>query len=74
MSEAPEDAKPRLTGEAQWKAELNATEQRNAAAKRKAHEHESPMDVAISQRERRLAVAEVAQLEALNKKIAKRGS
>ena len=74
MVQDDEIARPRLTGEAAWKAELDATERRNAATKRQAHEHTTSSAVAASQRERRLALAESEQLEALNARIARRGS
>ena len=75
MSPETETSQPRLTGEAAWKAELNATEQRNAAAKRAASGHKSPTELAFVQRERRLAQVETEQVKALNKKIvARRGS
>jgi hypothetical protein len=67
-----ETTKPRLTGDAAWRAQLNATEARNAAAKREAHKHKSPTELAIMQRERRLALAEVEQLKALDERAAKR--
>src|SRR3954447_5626419 len=73
MTPDAEAPKPRLTGEAAWKAQLNATEQRNAAATRAAHERKSPTELAIIQRERRLALVEAEQLKALNARIAKRG-
>lgn len=69
MTTEPEGSTPRLTGEAAWKAELDATEQRNAAARRRAHETKSPTELATDQRERRMAVLETAQLNALNKRI-----
>ena len=72
MSPEAETPQPRLTGEAAWKAERNATEQRNAAAKRAASEHKSPTELAFVKRERRLAQVETKQLTALNKKIAAR--
>ena len=60
---------PRMTGEAAWKAHREDLDRRNAAAKKTAHDHASASDVAAVQRERRLARAEEAQLEALNKRI-----
>jgi hypothetical protein len=68
-AKAPE---PRLTGEAAYKAELNATARRNAAAKRSAGEHKSPTELAFVQRERRLGQVDAKQLKALNKKLATR--
>jgi hypothetical protein len=72
MTPDAEPAKPRLTGDAAWRAQLNATEARNAEVKRKAHSHKSPTELAVLQRERRLALAEVEQLTALNARAAKR--
>ena len=72
MSPVAKTPQSRLTGEAAWRAELNATEQRNAGAKRVASEHKSPNELAFVQRERRLAQVETKQLKALNKKIAAR--
>lgn len=72
MSPESDPPQQRLTGDAAWKAQLNATEQRNAAAKREASEHQSPTERALVQRERRLAEAESEQLTALNKKIQSR--
>ena len=72
MSADAETSPQRLRGEAAWKAELNATEQRNAAAKQVATDHKSPTELALVQRERRLAEAETKNLAALNKKIAAR--
>lgn len=69
MTEEPEATTPRPTGEAAWKAELDATERRNAATKRRAHEHQSATDIATIQRERRLAVAESEQLRVLNQRM-----
>ena len=72
MSAEAKTSEPRLTGEAAWKAELNATEQRNAAAKRVADQHKSPNELAFVRRERRLGQVEDEQLNGLNKKLATR--
>jgi hypothetical protein len=72
MSPETETSPPRLTGQAAWKAELNATEQRNAAAKRAAGQHKSPNELAFVRRERRLGQVETEQLKALNEKLAAR--
>lgn len=64
-----EDERPRMTGDAAWKAHRDELDRRNAAAKKTAHDHASASDVAALARERRLARAEEAQLVALNKRI-----
>jgi len=71
MTPEAETPEPRLTGEAAYKAELNAIAQRNAAAKRSAAEHDSPHELARLRRERRLDQVEAEQLKALNTKLAK---
>jgi hypothetical protein len=63
---------PRPRGEAAWKAERAATEQRNSDARKKAAATHSPTYLAAMGRERRLETAENAQLAALNKQIEKR--
>jgi hypothetical protein len=62
---ADENAAPRLTGEAAWKAQRDAIEQQNAAAKKRARER-SAADSSVTDRERRLAAQEELQLRALN--------
>ena len=74
MANDPEAAKPRLTGDAAWKAQLNAIEQRNTAARKDAHAHKEKVEATRLERERRLASVEIAQLQALNKKAAKRNA
>jgi hypothetical protein len=70
---SPEAETPRsLTGEAAWKAECSATEQRNAAAKRAASERQTATQSVFAQRERRLDQQEAKQLKALNKEMAAR--
>lgn len=66
---AEEKATPRLTGEAAWKAQRQALDERNAAAKKRAHEQPSPAVVAANERERRLDIQEEAQLRALNARL-----
>lgn len=63
-----ETAKTRLTGEAAWKARREAIDQRNAAAKRRAHERSEAAST-VSERERRLAAQEELQLRALNARL-----
>jgi hypothetical protein len=65
---------PRIRGEAAWKAELSATEQRNAAARQRAQGHQSAAMHATVQRERRMAELESAQLAALNRKLGAGGA
>ena len=49
------DGEPRkLRGEAAWKAHLDDVEKRNSAAKRKAAEHPSPVNLAAIARSREL--------------------
>jgi hypothetical protein len=59
----------RSSGEAAWKADRDAIEERNASAKRAAREHETTHQVAVTERERRLDVIEAAQLRALNERL-----
>src|SRR3954463_12525158 len=59
--------------DASWKAHREELDRRNAAAKKTAHEHDSPSDVAAAAREQRLARAEEVQLKKLNERI-NRGS
>ena len=63
-----ETPKPRLTGEAAWKAHRDALDQRNAAVKTAAKERRSPVEVAAVERERRLDRIEADQLRALNER------
>ncbi len=72
MSEEAAAPKPRATGEAAWKAEREALDQRNAAAKKAAKDHVSASALAAIDRERRLARVEDDQLKALNKRITAR--
>ena len=64
---------PRLRGEAAWKAQREAIDQHNIAAKKRAHEHKSASASAASQRARRLELQEEAQLRALNERLPGRG-
>src|SRR3954447_18218290 len=68
-SMADEAPSPRLTGAALWKAERDAVEQRNAAARRRAHEHVSATSLAASSRERSLEKLEAEQLRVLNARL-----
>jgi len=70
-SDAPE---PRLSGEAAWKAERDATERRNSEAKRRASEQVTASASAAIQREQHLAAAESAQLKVLNARIVARAA
>jgi hypothetical protein len=72
MAQEGDDKEQGLRGEAAWKAGLNATEQRNNAARAKAHAHQSATSQAIAKREHRMAQLESAQLANLNKKLDKR--
>ena len=69
MAEDNPAGQPRPRGEAAWKAERAATEQRNDDARKRAHAHQPPSQQAALGRERRLAVAESAQLAALNLRL-----
>ena len=60
---------PRLKGEALWKQQREAIEQRNAAARKAAHEHTSATDIATTHRERSLARTEADQLKVLNARL-----
>jgi hypothetical protein len=62
---------PRLVGEAAFKAQREAIDQHNAAAKKEARERLAAARV-ISDRERRLATQEEMQLRALNARLARR--
>ena len=64
-----ETGKPRVSGEAAWKAAREAMDQRNAATKRRAQEHLGALALAAVERERRLELAEAAQLRALNERL-----
>ena len=66
-----EAARPRLIGEAAWKAQRDAIDQHNAAAKKQARERLAATS-AVSDRERRLATQEEMQLRALNARLARR--
>jgi hypothetical protein len=70
-SDVPES---RLSGEAAWKADRDATERRNSEAKRRASEHTTASAGAAIERERRLAAAESAQLQVLNARIVARAA
>ena len=65
-------AKPRATGDAAWRADRDALDQRNAAVKRRAQEGKDAGASAAVERERRLEVAEAAQLKELNKRLGAR--
>jgi len=72
VSPADDSSKPRPVGEAAWKAQRDALDQRNAAAKKTAKEHVSATTRALLERERRLARAEEEQLRELNDRIARK--
>ena len=69
MADASDANEPAIRGEAAWKAERNATDQRNAAAKEKARAHKTANSLAVAARERRMDVLETAELAELNKKL-----
>jgi hypothetical protein len=69
MTDETEATESRPRGEAAWKAARDATEQRNAAVKRRAREHKTTTAAAAVERERWLASAESAELRALNEQI-----
>jgi hypothetical protein len=73
MAHESDASETRIRGEAAWKAALNATEQRNAEARRRAHVHQRSALHASAERERRMAQVESAQLADLNLKLAARG-
>jgi hypothetical protein len=62
-----------LRGEAAWKAQRDAIDQHNAAAKKRAHEQRSATALAASERQRKLERREDAQLRALNDRLPGRG-
>jgi hypothetical protein len=66
------DSRPR--GAAAWKAARDATEQRNAEAKRRAHEHKATTALAAVEHERSVALAESSELRALNERIVARAA
>jgi hypothetical protein len=70
MADDANDAnEPAVRGEAAWKAERTATEQRNNAAKERARAHKTANSLAVSARERRMDLLETAELAELNKKL-----
>jgi hypothetical protein len=74
MAYESDASEPRIRGEDAWKAERNATELRNDAAKKRAHDKQSASSRAVAERERRLDRLEAAQLAALNQKISARAA
>jgi hypothetical protein len=66
-----EEPKPRVTGEAAWRAQRDAVEQHNAEAKKHARERAATAS-AVTERERRLAAQEEVQLRALNARLGNR--
>lgn len=60
---------PRLKGEAAWKAQRDAMDQQNAAARKRAHDRKSGAADLLVAREQRLGRQEAAQLRALNTKL-----
>jgi hypothetical protein len=61
----------RLVGEEAYRAQRDAIDQHNAAAKKRARERLAAAS-AVSERERRLATQEEMQLRALNARLARR--
>ena len=74
MAQDSDATEPRLSGEAAWKAAREATERRNAEAKRRASEQTTASSSAALNRERRLAAAESAQLQVLNERLRERAA
>jgi hypothetical protein len=71
-ADRPDDgAAPRLRGTAAWKAQRDAIEHQNAAAKKRAHLHEASA-VAAAERARRLELQEQEQLRILNARLLRR--
>jgi len=69
VTDQTEVTKPSPRGAAAWQAARDATEQRNAEAKRRAHEHKTTTAAAVAERERGQALAERSELDALNERI-----
>jgi len=65
-----ENGAPKPRGEAAWKAQREAIDQHNVAAKKRAHETKSAAAVAANARARRLELREDEQLRELNARIA----
>jgi hypothetical protein len=63
---ADEPSTPQLRGEALWRAERNAIEQRNADARKRAREHTTSQAKAVSARENAMDRLEADALKALN--------
>ena len=74
MAQESNGSESRLSGDAAWKAARDATDRRNADAKRRASEQTTASASAATERERRLAAAESAQLTVLNARIAARAA
>lgn len=72
MTNETEATESRLRGPAAWKAARDATEQRNADAKRRAHEHVVTHRAAAAERTRSRDLAERVELLALNEQIGAR--
>jgi hypothetical protein len=72
VTDDTEATESRPRGEAAWKAARDATEQRNAAVKRRAQEHRTTTAAAAAERERWQALAESAELQVLNEQIGAR--
>jgi hypothetical protein len=66
-----EARRPRLVGEEAWRAQRDAIEQHNVAAKKHARER-SAAAKAVNAREHRLATQEEIQLRALNARLERR--
>lgn len=69
MTDETETTESRLRGAAAWKAARDATEQRNAEAKRRAQAHKATVAATVVKRERYMALAESSELQALNERI-----
>jgi hypothetical protein len=63
-----------LRGAAAWKAARDATELRNADAKRRAQEHKATTAAAVAEHDRGVARAESSALKVLNERIGARAA
>ena len=73
MAHEDDARESRSRSEAAWKAELSATGHRDSAARRRAQGRQSAAMHETTERERRLAQLEAAELAALNRKLGARG-
>jgi hypothetical protein len=69
MADESDATAPRPRGEAAWKADRDAIEQRNSQAKRRARERVSARTQLVVTRERRLEAVESTQLQVLNERL-----